>query len=304
MEKDVDVVVIGAGPAGLSAALYLKRLNMRCIVIERYLPGGRLNEVPIVENLLGFGRVKGMDLAKKFLEHVMMEGIEIVFPDEVVDIKRSDRKWIITTREGRIYSAYAVIFATGMERVKFTIENEEKFMGKGVSYCAVCDGPLYRGKKVAVVGPDDKAVKEALYLSKMASEVSLVFEGEEAPSESLPDNVEVIMGRAVRIEGDDRVRRLVVKLPDGSTRLIEADAVFVARGEVPNTAILRRIGVELDERGFVKVDREQRTNVEGVFAAGDVTGRGLQIAIAMGDGAMAALSAYRYVAKVKMRRGR
>ncbi|RLE55654.1 MAG: thioredoxin reductase [Thermoprotei archaeon] len=296
-----DVVIIGGGPAGLTAALYLKRLGLDPLVIERSLPGGKLNEVPIIENYPGVEPVKGLELASRFLKQVQDLGVEIWYPEEVVDVSNVGGFWCVKTSGGKCVLAYALIIATGAERVRGTIRGEFEFLGRGISYCAVCDGPLYRGKVVAVVGCGEKAIKEAQYLTTIASKVYLVLEKVDEVTEAYlrrlghVPNLEVIEGRVEEVRGRDRVEKIVVRPIDGSIKEIDVSGVFIARAEVPNTAIFRKIGINVDDRGFIIVDRSQRTNIEGVFAAGDVTGRGFQVVVACGDGAVAALSAYRYV---------
>ena len=306
MKKGVfyDVIVIGAGPAGLTASLYLKRLGLSVLVIEKSLPGGKLNEVPYIDNYPGFPSIRGFELGSKFFEHVSSLGVEFWYPDEVIDVESVGGLWKVTTRENRVAMSYAIIIATGMERAKGVIDGELEFVGKGVSYCAVCDGPLFRNKVVAVIGGSERVVKEAEYLANIASRVYLVLEHEDEvvkaylPRLKATGKVEVIKGKAIRIKGTTKVENLVIKLNE-EQRELKVDGVFIAREEVPNTALFKKIGIKTDERGFIVVDREQRTNVNGVFAAGDVTGRGFQVVVACGDGAVAALSAYRYITSIK-----
>jgi len=295
-----DVVIIGGGPAGLTAAIYCARFKLKTLVLEREVIGGKVAYAPLIENYPGFPEgVKGFDLAQKMYEQATRSGAEVLFPEEVVEVDFSSKVKKIVTRSGKTYEAKAVIIATGLSK-KPQIKGVEEYLGRGVSFCAVCDAPFYKGKTVAVVGSDEKAFEEAIYLQEYASRVILVTHSEkiEAPNVLVDKFVEkggeVIEGRVLEVKGDSKVEKILVKKGEEVVEL-KVDGVFIEVGETPSTDLFKKAGVEVDEKNFIKVDPLQRTSIEGVFAAGDCTGRGLQVVVAAGDGAVAALSAYKYI---------
>ncbi|HDI74636.1 MAG TPA: FAD-binding protein [Thermoprotei archaeon] len=295
-----DVVIIGGGPAGLTAAIYCARFKLKTLVIEREMTGGKAAYAPLIENYPGFPEgIRGLDLAQRLYEQATRAGAEVVFPEEVVDVDFSSKVKKVVTRSGKVYEARAVIIATGLAK-KPQIRGVDKFLGKGVSYCAVCDAPFFKNQVVAVVGSDERAFEEALLLQEYASKVILVTQSKEVSAPEtlvekfLGKNGEIIEGYAIEVKGSNRVEKLLVK-KDSEVVELEVKGVFIEVGEYPSTELFKKKGVEVDERGFIKVDSQQKTNIEGVFAAGDCTGRGLQVVVAAGDGAVAALSAYKYI---------
>ncbi len=300
LEEDWDVIVVGGGPGGLTSAIYLARYGLKTLVVEKELPGGKVNVSPLIENYPGFPSISGGELAKKFYEHAEKAGAQILFPEEVTDLILGDEK-IVLTSSGKKFRCKALILATGSEERRLNVPGERELLGRGVSYCAVCDGPLYRGKRVAVIGGGHTAAVSVLYLSQLAEQVFLIhrrdrMRAERSVVERMADlpNVELVWNSVVEeIRGTNRVERLIVRdLKTGDVREIEVDGIFVAIGVRPNSDLARKSGISVDERGFILTDRLQRTSAKGVYAVGDVTGEPMQISKAVGQGTIAAVDVY------------
>ncbi len=296
--KDVDLAIIGGGPAGLSAGIYAKRAGLEAIIIDKGNAGGLAEEAPYVENYLGFIGIKGEDLVKEFKEHAM-NYVEISERNEVEEIKREGELFVIKAEKGE-YKTKAIIFATGTTHKVLGVPGEKELFGKGVSYCVTCDGYFYRGKKVAVIGGGNSGAIAAIYLKDIGVEPVVLeymprFMCEKAYENIIKErnipyytNVQV-----TSIEGKDKVEKVVYKDRNtGETKEVEVEGVFVYVGLIPISDLAKNLGVKTDEKGYIKVDLKMRTNVPKVYAAGDVTGYAGQIIIAAGQGAMAALSAY------------
>lgn len=298
--KVYDLIIIGSGPAGLSAGIYAARRNLKALVLFQVL-GGQMSWAPSVENYPGIKPTPGMKLAEKMKRQAKKFGCKFKL-ETVVELKLKDEIKKVKTSK-RVYSSKAVIIATGSHYRKLEAEGEDKFIGKGVSYCATCDGPLFKGKKVAVIGGSDAAVKSAVYLSEIASETYLIhrkdqLRAEEANQELLEkSHVKIIWNSVVeKIEGDNLVRKIVIKNVNTNEKSeLALDGVFVEIGEIPTTEIVKAAGVEINEKNFIKVNQNFETNVPGVFAAGDVTGSFAQIVVAAAEGAEAATNAYLYL---------
>lgn len=297
LPRDWDVIIVGGGPGGLTAAIYLGRYGLKTLVIEREAPGGKVSINPIVENYPGFTSIMGEELSKRFHEHAIASGVKILFPEEVIKLDlRGDWKKVYT-KSGREFSARALIISTGAEDRRLKVPGERELYGKGVSYCAVCDGPLYRGKRMVVVGGGNTAAVSTLYLAKLASEIVLVHRRDKLRAErALVDQVMKLPNVRFRwnsvvteIVGKERVEGVKIKeISTGREEFIEADAVFIFIGVIPQSHLAREAGVKTDEKGFILVDYWQRTNCYAVYAVGDVTGEPMQIAKAVGDGVKAA----------------
>jgi len=296
--KEVDLAIIGAGPAGLSAGIYATRAGLSAIIIDKGNAGGLAEEAPFVENYLGFKGIKGEELAVKFKEHAM-DYLEISERNQVKEIIPEGDKFRLKAEKGE-YVAKAIIFATGTTHKTLGIPGEKEFFGKGVSYCVTCDGYFFRGKKVAVIGGGNSGAIAAIYLKDIGVEPVVLeymprYMCEKAYQKIIEErkipyytNVQV-----TAIEGEDTVKKVVYKdRSSGETKEIAVDAVFIYVGLIPISDLAKKLGVETDERGYIKVDLRMRTNVPRIYAAGDVTGDAGQIIIAAGQGAMAALSAY------------
>ncbi len=295
--EKIDVLIIGAGPAGLSAAIYASRRELRTVVLEKQFVGGRMVMAHSIENYPGFPEaITGTQLVDLMIQQLEKFGGEIRY-EEVVSLHLNDMPKIIATKSNK-YEASAVILATGTQRKKLLIPGEQEFIGRGVSYCAFCDAPFFKGKNVIVVGNDKEALDDVRMLSDITSKVSVIPNSSEISSlkDSLSklnnkDKIELIEdGRILSIKGKTTVNAVEIETTT-SKLLIPTSAVFISVGYVPMTELIRSSGVEVDNRGCVIVDRKQRTNLENVFAAGDCTCGGLQIATSIGEGAMASITA-------------
>lgn len=297
-------MVVGAGVAGLAAGIYGARSGLKTLLVDEKVAGGTAFEAPLVENYPGFASISGSELADKMVAHCKKTGATIHELEEVKGLNFEAEKKVVTTSEN-VYEAAAVILATGSHYREICVPGEKEYRGRGVSYCGVCDGPLFKGKRVLVVGGGNSALTTALYLSGLASEVSLVhrretFRAEEALVKDVTSrkNVQVFRSYEVKeIKGEKFVTKVrLLHMTADQTREFDVDAVFVQAGEVPNSQLAKNSGVEVDDCGYIKTDVFQRTNISGVFAAGDVTNHPVkQVGTAVGQGITAALEAYAYV---------
>ena len=295
---DYELVIIGAGPAGLSAAIYASRSGIDNVVLDSASGGGMVPENPVVENYPGFPEISGMELAEKFKEHAR-KYTELQYRTDVENITKEDSAFTLNTDQGKIRSK-AIIFATGTKHRHLDIEGEKEFRGKGISYCATCDGPLFNGSDLVVIGGGSTALTETLYLNEMDDdrEITLVhrrdqFRGEEALVEKLKrKKVNLKMKyNPVQIYGDDFVKGVKVEnVETGKEEDISCEGVFVSIGEIPQNDLAVSMGVEVDEKGYIETDEKMETNISGVYAAGDVTGGIRQIVTAVSEGAIAALN--------------
>ncbi len=307
-EKILDVLIVGGGPAGLTAGIYAVRRGLSAVVCEGKLPGGTLAITPFIENYPGFKKISGMELAQKLEGHAREQGVEIK-SDAVAGIGKNGEVFESLLAGGETLKSKSVVLAMGAMYKHLGIKGEEELSGRGVSYCATCDGPLFRKKKVAVLGGGNTALSSALALSAVASKTFLIhrreeFRGEEAMLRQVEAaGVEKLVPcKPLEIIGSGKVTG--IKIQHAKTleeKIIEVDGVFVCVGEVPASELAKKIGVKMDEGGYVEVDRECRTSIEGVFAAGDITGWLKQIVTAEYQGAQAALSAFEYVKKEKVK---
>ncbi len=306
-EKVYDVAVIGGGPAGMTATLFCARYNLRVALVFSKL-GGAMAEAHIIENYPGFKSIGGMELAEKMFEQVASySNVEVVM-DEVIDARKDGELFVLTIREREIKSR-ALILAVGMQRRKLSVKGEEEFLGRGVSYCATCDGMFFRDKVVAVIGGGDAAFDAILFLSNIARKVYLIHRREEFRAEEIKveaakklNNVEFILNSVVEeLDGKDKLERIKVKnIKTNEEKWLDVDGLFIEIGSVPSAVLAQKLGVELDEHGFIKVNSDMSTNVGGVFAAGDITTASAnvrQVATAVGEGAIAGVSAYLYLKK-------
>ena len=298
-----DLIIIGSGPAGLSAAVYARRAGLNLLVLEKNpMSGGQVLNTYEVDNYLGMPGTDGFDMGMKFREHADKMGVE--FRESVaMSIEDKQDFKLVHTREGDL-EAKAIILATGAVHAALEVEGEEKFSGKGVSYCATCDGAFFRGKTVAVVGGGDVALEDAIYLSRICEKVYLIHRRDELRGayilqEELKalSNVEFLYSHVVEeITGEDAVSGLRVRnLKTGESCRLQMDGVFVAVGIRPGTELVRDL-VDCDEGGYVLAGEDCVTSVPGIFAAGDVRKKPLrQIATAVADGANAAVSVENYL---------
>ncbi|MDR2398942.1 MAG: thioredoxin-disulfide reductase [Endomicrobium sp.] len=296
-----DVVIVGGGPSGLSAAIYSSRARLKTLLIEKNGCGGQMTVTDLLENYPGFNDgINGVDLAVKLEYQAINFGTEIVY-DEVTEIKSGKVKEVVTTNS--TYKAKAVIIAAGTRVKEMDIPGEAKFKGKGVSSCATCDAPFYKGKKVLVIGGGDSAIQEAIYLAKFAKEVTILHRRNELRATKilqermlLYPNISVMHNTVPKeIVGKEHIEEVIVTdLRTNKDKSLKVDGAFVFIGLVPNT--LFPTGVNLDEQGYIITDENMRTSVDGIFACGDIRQKYLrQVVTATSDGAQAAVSAGRYI---------
>jgi thioredoxin reductase (NADPH) len=294
-----DVIIVGGGPAGLSAGVYSTRYELKTLLIAEEL-GGYVNESPLVENYLGIPNTKGYELGKKFTEHAKSSGVEIA-QEIVKEIKKQGDLFIIKTDDNS-YEAKSLILAMGSKKRHLNVPGEKEFFGLGVSFCATCDGPLFKDKVVAVAGGGDSAKATALLLTEYAKKVYILvrennFIGKATLIRRVNDNpkIEVLFNTGIKeIKGEQIIKELV--LNDGKN--LNVDGLFVEIGLIPNTELARNLGIKLDEQKLISVSPAMITNVTGIFGAGDVTNGsdGLRQDItAASEGALAATSAYKFL---------
>ncbi len=295
-----DMIIVGAGPAGLSAALYAARYKMNILVIGKE-PGGTANEAAKIENWIGTPGLSGVELMERFVDHVKEYDVEIK-TKEVVETKKEGEVFKVKTKDGEEFEAETLLLAMGLKRRKLDVEGADKFEGRGVSYCFTCDAPLYRDVKVGVVGGSDSAAQAALMLSKYASKVYVIYRRKPMRCEpklldkiEADDKIELVYEANVKkIKGDENVEE--VELDTGDS--IPLEGLFIEIGSVPTSVLANKLGVETTESGYVKINDNCETNAEGVYAAGDITTRPFkQIVTAAAQGATACFSAYKYLKK-------
>lgn len=303
MSRKTDVVIIGGGPAGLAAGIYTSRLGLDTILLEKTSLGGQVSVSPFIENYLGFISISGEELSKRFFEHAKVMGVTIHLGEAAEKlVLDSDPRKVITNKG--VYETDAIIIATGASRRKLNVPGEKEFEGRGVSYCAVCDGAFFKNKIVAVVGGGNTAVAEALHLAQLVKKLYIVHRRDDLRAEiALKDrllsnpHVTPLWNTVVeKIEGDTSVTGLILRdLKENKTFKLDVNGVFVAIGTVPNSKIAADAGIKIDKEGYIVVDKNQETNIKGVYAAGDVTGGVFQIGVAVGEGIIAGMSAFEYV---------
>jgi len=302
-----DLIIIGSGPAGLSAAVYGKRAGLDVLVLEKnYMSGGQVLNTYEVDNYLGLPGINGFDMGMQFREHADKLGVEHA-EGEVIGIEDGRVKKVITT--DKEYEAYAVILAMGASHAHLNVPGEVELTGRGVSYCATCDGAFYRGKTVAVVGGGDVALEDAVYLARFCEKVYLIhrrdeFRGAKILQKQVEalENIEVLYSHTVEeICGEETVSKLVIKdVKSGETKDLAVEGIFIAVGIVPATNWLPD-WIEKDEKGYVVATEEGETSITGIYAAGDIRTKALrQIITAVADGANAAVRAGQYVNEVKI----
>lgn len=294
-----DLVIVGAGPAGLAAAIYAARSGLNCVVLERGMPGGQVQMSPWIENYPGFPRIEGIELMSRMAEHArqyveIREGVEV----QAIGKDRDGFRLKITGGELR---ARSIILATGASHRTLGVPGEREYAGRGVSYCATCDGFFFRGKKVLVVGGGNTAVTDALYLHSIGCDVSLVHRRDALRADmhvqktAKDKGISIILGSVLeKVIGDDEsVTAAEVKNTEsGEVTRIDVSGVFIAVGTIPNAQLAKSLGVEMDKGDFVITGKDQRTNVPFVYAAGDLSGGILQVVAAVHSGAVAAISAF------------
>ncbi|KLU64105.1 thioredoxin reductase [Desulfosporosinus acididurans] len=310
MENSYDLIIIGGGPAGLTAAIYGGRAKLKTLVINKGTVGGLVNTTREIVNYPGYGQVSGEDLMKDFKKHVESFGVELL-RDQVVRTDFSQEDKIITTKKGKVFSAKAIIIACGSEPRLLDIPGEKRLRGSGVAYCATCDAEFFEGEGVVVVGSGDQAIEEGMYITKFARKVTVIV----LHDEGILDCNKVSAERAFQngkmefiwnstleeVLGQDNVEGVKIKnLKTGGSTELSCQGVFFFVGMVPSTHFLKESGIEMDRRGYIPVNELMETNLEGVYAVGDNRVKYLrQVVSAAGDGAAAAVAAERYIEEMK-----
>lgn len=298
------VVVVGAGPAGITAAIYLKRGGFNPILIEKMMPGGKVSLTHKIDNYPGFSSIGGSDFANNLMEQLMQNEIDITF-DEVIDISKKDVGFSVKTLSTS-YDADAVIVSTGTIERKLGIPGEKEFFAKGVSTCAVCDGGFFKGQPMAIIGGGNSALEEALYLTSLTKKVYVVHRRNEFRADKIlvdkikkDSHIEILTPYVpIEIKGDKKVSSLVLEHVETKELLeIELNAIFAYIGADPNSSFIS-IPEVLNEKGYIIANNEMETSVPGLFACGDCISKNLrQVVTACGDGAVAAMSAVHYLNK-------
>lgn len=301
-----DLVIVGGGPAGLTAGLYAARARMDVVLLERLSPGGQVLTTDMVENWPGdVAGVSGFELADRMRDHALKFGLQIQSA-EITKLAADGKFKVLTTPEGELRSK-AVVLAVGAQPKKLGVPGEELLTGKGVSYCGTCDGPFYRGQTVVCFGGGDTAAEESVFLTRFAEKVYLVHRRDQLRAAGIVaervmknPKIEVLWSQApLEIKGRDKVEAVrLKKLKTGEEYDLPCDGAFVFVGTSPNTGFLRG-AVDMDREGFIICDRNQHTSMNGVFAAGDCCSKLLrQIVVAAGEGALATYAAQRYLEEV------
>lgn len=303
MTKKYDVIVIGAGPGGLTAALYASRANLSVLILDRGLYGGQMNNTDAIDNYPGFSEVKGPELGEKMYNSTMKFGAEFEYGDVQSVILEGNEKIVKTdTAE---YSTQALIIATGADHRHLNVPGEEEYSGKGVSYCAVCDAAFFKNEDIAVIGGGDSAIEEGIYLAQSAKSVTVIHRRDQLRAQPTlqkrafaNDKIHFIWnGITESIDGDgNRVTGVTYRdKVSGEEKKLGTHGVFIYVGVIPQTAPFKDLGVT-DENGWIPTDEHMRTKVAGIFALGDVRAKDLrQIANAVGDGSIAGQEAYNYL---------
>lgn len=296
-----DLIIVGAGPAGLGASIYASRYKLNHVVIGAEI-GGQVTEAWEIENYAGIESIAGKDLMGKFVEQTKGLG-GIIVQGSVNAIAKKDSFFEVSTAEGKIYETQSIILALGMKARKMNIPGEDKFLGKGISYCATCDAMFFRGKDVAVIGGGDAAVTAAIHLAEFANSVQLLYKEGTKTFEPAWDERMSKMGKiacgtfttVTNIIGSEKVEGLEYEL-NGEKKELSLQGVFIEIGSVPGVVVAKELGVESDEQGYIVVKQDQGTTVENVYAAGDATtgsNKLRQIITAVAEGAVAAGSVYK-----------
>lgn len=307
-KPDRDLIIIGAGAAGLGAAQYGARANLKVLVLEEMAAGGQAMIIDKLENYPGFSEpVTGYVFAQKMEKQAKKFGAEIM-NDSVTDLKKEGDIFHVTTYSGE-YTSYAVVIATGAKHRTLNIPGEKEFAGKGVSYCATCDGPFFKGQKILVVGGGDAACDESMFLSKLTDKIILIhrkdrFRAQKALARRVLANksIEVRFNtELLEISGDSSVKKVrLIRNKENTIYEEEVNAVFIFIGSIPQTKLARGLAVDIDEGGYIRTNEKMQTKVRGLFAAGDVrTSPFRQLVVAAAEGAIAAHSASQYIDELR-----
>jgi len=297
-QEHLDLIIIGAGAGGMAAGIYGVRSGLSTLILEKGIAGGQTNLSPDIPNYPGFPHISGMELTEKIKQHTLeyaeiKEGVEV----KSIEVKRDH--YVLDTSSGKLI-AHALILATGARHRRLGVPGEESLTGRGVSYCATCDGFFFKGKKALMIGGGNTAATEALYLKSVGVDVAMVHRRDELRAEKRfcqrlkEEGIEVIWDTVlVEIAGDQQVEAVKLKnVKTGETFETPVDGVFIAVGVEPNNQLAKALGLELDETGYVVTDNSMRTNLERVYAAGDLRGGLKQVVTSVSEGAIAAVSTF------------
>jgi thioredoxin reductase (NADPH) len=307
VDNRYDVIIVGGGPAGLAAGLYAARMNLRTVLLDRGPLGGQLLNTELIEDYPGFESILGGELAEKMGEHARRFGLEIRDFQPVAEIRVDDGHKVVKLEYGGEVRAPALILAAGGLPRKLEVSGEVDFAGRGVSYCAVCDGAFFRGEDLAVVGGGDAALEEGDFLTRYASKVYIIHRRNEFRAQPILQEraranpkIEFILDARVKdIYGDEKVRGLKYE-QGGEVKDLKVGGVFIFIGFVPNSDLVKGVHVDHDTQGYLRTDRNMATNVEGIWAVGDVREQlTKQIATAVGDGTTAAVAASQYLDRLR-----
>lgn len=313
-ESEYDFIILGAGGTGLAAAMYAARLGLKALVLGHSygseLPiGGVITTTNVVENYPGFIRLTGTEIADKIRDHAKSYDLVTIKEEKAAEVKKSGKGFVVKTNKSE-YKAKTILFATGTKWRQLEVKGSKEFENRGVAYCALCDGPLYKNKTVAVVGGSDSAAKDALLLAEHAKKVYIIYRGEQIRPE--PINFERIKANkkieiinktnVVEIKGSKFVEKVILDNSYKGSKELKLDGVFVAIGHIVLSDLAKPLGVKLNNKGEIVIDHKtSETNISGVFAAGDVTDKPFkQLITGVADGCTAAFSAYEYITKGKV----
>lgn len=305
MENIYDVAVVGAGPAGITAAIYLKRANLNCCIIEKEIPGGQINKTSIVENYPGFIEISGPDLAEKLFEQINNLKIKQIYK-EVIKIEDKEDYKIISFKNNKEIKAKSIILAVGRSPKKLKTNKSDRLEGKGISFCSLCDGNLYKDQDVSIIGAGNSALEESLYLSDICKTVTIInrassLKGDKVLIErvSKRKNIKVINNAEVKefIEENNILESVNIE-ENNKLKNLKTKACFIFIGYEPATKFLENLEI-LDEKGYIKVDKQMKTSQKGIYAAGDVVKKeAFQIVTATSDGALAAITCIKELKEV------
>ncbi len=294
MKNKYEVAIVGAGPAGITAAIYLKRANINCVIIEKEMPGGQLNKSSEIENYPGYTKIQGPDLAMKFYEQIENLNIKQIF-QEVTNITLKENTKIITLKNNETIEVNHIILAIGRSPKKLNSTNSKTLEGKGISFCSLCDGALYKNQDISIVGAGNSALEESLYLSNICKTVTIInrkdtLKGDEILIDRIKqkNNIKIIYNSTV--ESFNEKDGILESITLNTNQKLKTKACFIFIGYEPATKFLKNLEI-LDEKGYIKVDSEKRTSIKGIYAAGDIVKKeAYQIVTATSDGALAAIS--------------
>ena len=306
-EKNYDIIVVGGGPGGLTAGMYGARANRKTILIEKYMPGGQIANTHEVEDYPGFELISGAELAMKMTEHAKKFGLEVI-SDEVLEVYVDGKDRVVKCASGDIYRGKAVILSPGGAPNLLNIPGEKEFSGKGVSYCAICDGAFFKDEVIAVAGGGDAAVEEGMFLTKFGKKVILIHRRDQLRAQKVIQDrafrnpkMEFIWDSVVeKINGEGKVKSLTLKnLKTGEISELEVGALFIFIGFVPNSNLTRE-ELKKDENGYIITNERMETSIPGIYACGDVRAQLVrQITNAVGDATTAAVAAEKYIEEME-----